>query len=358
MISLKKICSNQSSNIAIKDLEFHNGQYPIFGASGFIKNVDFYKQEKPYIAVVKDGAGVGRVMKLPAKSSIIGTMQYIIPNDNINISYLAYAMENMNLAKYYSGATIPHIYFKDYCKETLPDYTIAEQKQIADTLDKVTVLIYKHKKQLEKLGELVKARFVEMFGDVTNNDKNWHIEPLGNLCDISRGGSPRPIEQYLCGTIPWIKIGDATDGDDIYLTKTKEKILEIGIKKSRLVKSGSLIFANCGVSLGFARIITFDGCIHDGWLSFENIDENLNKIFLLKSLNCMTEYFRSIAPSGTQPNLNTAIMKSYKQIVPPIELQNQFADFVKQIEKTKTQVQKSLEQAETLKKALMQKYFG
>ena len=235
--------------------------------------------------------------------------------------------------------------------------TIEEQKQIANTLDKVTALIDKHKKQLEKLDELVKARFVEMFGDVTNNDKNWHIEPLGNLCDISRGGSPRPIEQYLGGTIPWIKIGDATDGDDIYLTKTKEKILEIGIKKSRLVKSGSLIFANCGVSLGFARIITFDGCIHDGWLSFENIDENLDKIFLLKSLNCMTEYFRSIAPSGTQPNLNTAIMKSYKQIVPPIELQNQFADFVKQVEKTKTEVQKSLEQAETLKKALMQKYF-
>lgn len=240
----------------------------------------------------------------------------------------------------------------------IQDIDFNEQKQIANTLDKVTALIDKHKKQLEKLDELVKARFVEMFGDVTNNDKNWHIEPLGNLCDISRGGSPRPIEQYLGGTIPWIKIGDATDGDDIYLTKTKEKILEIGIKKSRLVKSGSLIFANCGVSLGFARIITFDGCIHDGWLSFENIDENLDKIFLLKSLNCMTEYFRSIAPSGTQPNLNTAIMKSYKQIVPPIELQNQFADFVKQVEKTKAEVQKSLEQAEILKKALMQKYFG
>lgn len=278
---------------------------------------------------------------------------------NLDTQYLYYLFKGTDWSSGTNKAVLGLTLNKATLSEKkIPIPNIDMQKEIVLRLNLVTDLIDKHKKQLEKLDELVKARFVEMFGDVTNNDKNWHIEPLGNLCDISRGGSPRPIEQYLGGTIPWIKIGDATDGDDIYLTKTKEKILEIGIKKSRLVKSGSLIFANCGVSLGFARIITFDGCIHDGWLSFENIDENLDKIFLLKSLNCMTEYFRSIAPSGTQPNLNTAIMKSYKQIVPPIELQNQFADFVKQVEKTKTEVQKSLEQAETLKKALMQKYFG
>ena len=71
---------------------------------------------------------------------------------------------------------------------------------------------------------------------------------------------------------PWIKIGDATDGDNTYLRSTKEHIIQEGVKKSRLVKAGSLIFANCGVSLGFARIITFDGCIHDGWLAMEDID--------------------------------------------------------------------------------------
>ncbi len=96
--------------------------------------------------------------------------------------------------------------------------------------------------------------------------------------------------------MPWIKIGDATDGDSIYLNSTKEHIIQEGIKKSRLVKEGSLIFANCGVSLGFARIITFDGCIHDGWLAMEDIDERLDKVFLLQALNQMTEHFRGIAP--------------------------------------------------------------
>lgn len=94
-VRLGDICKKASSNIAQKDLESKSGIYSIYGASGFIKNVDFYNQESPYVAVVKDGAGIGRVMQLPAKSSVIGTMQYIIPNAGINVNYLAYAMEHM-----------------------------------------------------------------------------------------------------------------------------------------------------------------------------------------------------------------------------------------------------------------------
>ena len=197
-----------------------------------------------------------------------------------------------------------------------------------------------------------------MFGDININDKNWDCEPLGDLCTIVRGGSPRPIEQFLGGDIPWIKIGDATDGDNIYLSSTKEHIIQEGVKKSRFVKSGSLIFVNCGVSLGFARIITFDGCIHDGWLAMEDIDERLDKVFLLQALNQMTEHFRAIAPAGTQPNLNTAIMKAYKQVLPPIELQRDFIRFVHQVNKSKVAVQKALDETQLLFDSLMQEYFG
>lgn len=179
------------------------------------------------------------------------------------------------------------------------------------------------------------SRFIELFGDININDKGWERHPLGELCTIVRGGSPRPIENYLGGDVPWIKIGDATDGESIYLHQTKEHIIQEGVKKSRLVKAGSLIFANCGVSLGFARIITFDGCIHDGWLAMEDIDARLNKVFLLQTLNQMTDHFRKIAPAGTQPNLNTAIMKAYMQIVPPMKLQQEFISFVEQVDKSK-----------------------
>ena len=212
---------------------------------------------------------------------------------------------------------------------------VVKQREIVEILDKVNDIIEARKEELAQLDNLIKSRFVEMFGDINVNDKNWDCQPLGELCTIVRGGSPRPIEKFLGGEVPWIKIGDATVGDSIYLNSTKEHIIQEGVKKSRLVKSGSLIFANCGVSLGFARIITFEGCIHDGWLAMEDIDERLDKVFLLQALNQMTQHFREIAPAGTQPNLNTAIMKAYKQIIPPMELQKDYIAFVHQVAKLK-----------------------
>ena len=236
-------------------------------------------------------------------------------------------------------------------------HSLSKQREIVRVLDKTAAIIELRQQQLQKLDELVKARFVELFGDINTNDKKWDSQPLGELCTIVRGGSPRPIESFLGGDVPWIKIGDATKGDNIYLHATKEHIIQDGVKKSRMVKSGSLIFANCGVSLGFARIITFDGCIHDGWLAMEDIDVRLDKVFLLQALNQMTDHFRKIAPAGTQPNLNTAIMKAFIQIIPPMELQKEYIAFVEQTDKSKVVVQKALDEAQTLFDSLMQEYF-
>ena len=262
------------------------------------------------------------------------------------------------LASNSSGSTFKSIKMNQLKKMKFEIPALDKQDQIVAVLDKICNIIEMRKQELGSLDDLIKARFVEMFGDININDKNWNCEPLGELCTIVRGGSPRPIEQFLGGDVPWIKIGDATDGDNIYLNSTKEHIIQEGVKKSRLVKPGSLIFANCGVSLGFARIITFEGCIHDGWLAMEDIDERLDRVFLLQALNQMTEYFRTIAPAGTQPNLNTAIMKAYMQVIPPIELQRDYIRFVHQVDKSKVAVQKALDETQTLFDSLMQEYFG
>lgn len=254
--------------------------------------------------------------------------------------------------------TVKHLSAKELNKLELDMPGIEEQNVRAESMAKLEKVISHRKEELSALDNLIKARFVEVFGDININDKNWECEFLGNLCTIVRGGSPRPIEKFLGGDVPWIKIGDATEADNIYLSSTKEHIIKEGVKNSRLVKEGSLIFANCGVSLGFARIITFDGCIHDGWLAMEDIDKRLDKVFLLQALNQMTEHFRAIAPAGTQPNLNTAIMKAYKQVIPPIELQKEFIRFVHQVNKSKVAVQKALDETQMLFDSLMQKYFA
>lgn len=281
-------------------------------------------------------------------------------NDICLPRFLMYALRGKrtyieNRAK---GVAQKGIYLKEVSDIDIYIPDISNQEIIINKLDKVNTIIKLRQEELLALDNLIKARFVEVFGDININDKNWECEFLGNLCTIVRGGSPRPIEKFLGGDVPWIKIGDATEADNIYLSSTKEHIIKEGVKNSRLVKEGSLIFANGGVSLGFARIITFDGCIHDGWLAMEDIDKRLDKVFLLQALNQMTEHFRAIAPAGTQPNLNTAIMKAYKQVIPPIELQKEFIRFVHQVNKSKVAVQKALDETQMLFDSLMQEYFN
>ena len=90
----------------------------------------------------------------------------------------------------------------------------------------------------------------------------------------------------------------------------------------------------------------------------EDIDKRIDKVFLLQALNQMTEHFRAIAPAGTQPNLNTSIMKTFKQIIPPLELQREYIEFCEQTDKSKLSIQQGLDKLEILKKSLMQKFFG
>lgn len=286
----------------------------------------------------------------------------VTPKINVQSRYLYWLFNsnkfNEQKNKNCKGATQKALNNEGFSKICINDFPIVEeQNKIIDKLDKVQEIIDIRKKQIEQLEQLIKSQFVEMFGDPVMNSKHLKTETLGNICNIYRGASPRPINKYLKGTIPWIKIGDATKGDNIYLNKTKEKVTEEGAKKSRLIKKGSLIFANCGVSLGFARIINFDGCIHDGWLAFEGFENVLNPEFLLQSLNFCTEHFRNIAPEGTQPNLNTNIMKNYKQIIPDMDSQLRYVEMVRLIDKQKFEIQKSLEEMQNLNESLMSKYF-
>ena len=170
-VKLGDVCERGTSNLKQSDVVGINGVYPIYGASGYIGNVDFYHQENSYVAVVKDGAGIGRTTLCPAKSSVIGTMQYLLPKDNVLPEYLYYVVSYMHLEKYFTGATIPHIYFKDYKNKEFNLDSVEKQKQIVDILGKCKVVIEARKRELQLLDELIKARFVELFGDPVANDK-------------------------------------------------------------------------------------------------------------------------------------------------------------------------------------------
>ena len=339
MVRLGDVCKKGSSNIAQKDLEGHDGHYPIYGASGYIKDVDFFQMEHAYIAVVKDGAGVGRIMKLPGKSSVIGTMQYIIPNDSVDIGYLAYAMEHMNLAKYYSGATIPHIYFKDYHKEQLPLPSLDEQRHIAAVLDKVSDLIAKRKQQLDKLDEIVKAKFVEMFGEPILNNKGFPTICGKDYFKLSNGKAV-PEDKRLASGIP------AYGGNGISWYTDKS-----------LCSIDTLVVGRVGFQSGNVHLAKGPLWITDNAMYISDFyTKNYNLIFLCALMEHID--FTKYQDAGDLKKITQKPFMKMMFIDPPQEIQKQYSDFVEQIDKSKLTIQRSCDKLKVLKKALMQRYFG
>ena len=192
---LKEVCDKGSSNLQQNKLVGLDGDYPVFGASGYVQNISSYHQAKPYIGIVKDGSGVGRVNVYPAKSSLLGTMQYLLPKEGFEIGYIAYCLKNLKLAKFVTGAAIPHIYFRDYgeCPIPIPPKNI--QQKIVSELDKISEVLEKKKLQLKELDNLAQAIFYEMFGDPVENNKGWSTKALGELSEKIANGYNAKLEE-------------------------------------------------------------------------------------------------------------------------------------------------------------------
>ena len=156
-VKLEDVCERGLSNLKQADVIDKTGEYPVYGATGYLGNIDFYHQEKQYVAVIKDGAGIDRTILCPPKSSVIGTMQYLLPKENVLPEYLCYVVKYMHLEKYFTGATIPHIYFKDYKNEEFNLDTPDRQTEVVSILKKVEMIIEFRHQELEKLDDLIKA---------------------------------------------------------------------------------------------------------------------------------------------------------------------------------------------------------
>ena len=363
-VRLEDVCEKGSSNLKQSDVINKAGAYPIYGAAGYLGNVDFYHQDKPYVAVVKDGAGIGRTSLHPAKSSVIGTMQYLLPKSNVLPEYLYYVVQYMHLEKYFTGATIPHIYFKDYKSEQFNLDTIERQKKIITSLQKVETLIKARQQQLQKLDELIKARFVELFGDCVLNTKGWKTKRLGDIAEV--GSSKRVFVEDLKGTgIPFYRgteISALAEGKTVVpeLFISEEHYSEL-CKATGFPQTGDLLMPSICPD-GRIWIVNTSEPFYfkDGRVLWVHaINNNYNPVFLLHTLKdrIMTDY-SSIASGTTFAELKIFALKECRIFEVPLELQNQFATFVKQIDKSKSAVQKSLDEAQLLFDSLMQQYFG
>ena len=180
----------------------------------------------------------------------------------------------------------------------------------------------------------IKSKFNEMF-ESKQNGTTRRISEVANIC---RGASPRPISNYLTEDkdgVNWIKIGDVSI-DDIYVTHTAEKITKDGADKSRYVAPGDFILSN-SMSFGRPYVVSITGCVHDGWLIISDYQKALNTLFFYYELrtNTVQKQFHSLANGTTVDNLNSELVRDVHIFIPPIEIQNQFADYAEKCDKLK-----------------------
>lgn len=368
-VRLEDVCEKESSKLKQSDVIDQNGMYPVYGASGYLGNINTYQQSNYYIAVVKDGAGIGRTMLLPPESSIIGTMQYLIPKDNVLPEYLYYVVKAKHLEKYFSGATIPHIYFKDYKNEQFDLVSFEEQREIINRLKKIEIIIDNLSKNLLLLDELVKARFVEMFGDPMINPYEWQVINISEVlrAKASNGFFSRRDDYCDDGNVKVLGVANVVNRMysqvvDLPRTNANEKDIE-----KFEVKYGDMLFCRSSLvaeGIGKASIIP------------EGVQTNIlfecHVIRLPLDLDkCVPEFLQTLSTTKFFRNQiisksKTATMTTIGQdgilktniILPPLEKQKEYYNFVKQIDKSRSRIQKSLEASQELFDSLMQEYFG
>ena len=334
-VKLEDVCERGTSNLKQSDIAKTRGDYPIYGASGYIGNTNFYHQEKPYVAVVKDGAGVGRAALYPANSSVIGTMQYLLPKDNVLPKYLFYVVSYMHLEKYYTGATIPHIYFKDYKNEEFNLDLLERQAEIVEILEKCEKIIEKRKQEIQLLDDLIKARFVELFGDPVSNSYELPEATLPELGEFGRGVSkhrPRNDPKLLGGEYPLIQTGDVANAG-LYITSYNSTYSELGLKQSKMWDRGTLCIT-IAANIAKTAILEFDACFPDSVVGF-TANERTNNVFIHYWFSFFQAILESQAPESAQKNINLKILSELKVIVPEKNKLDAFVEFINQVTKSK-----------------------
>lgn len=156
---LKDVVKEKKSSLKLSQVN-DNGQFPVFGASGIVGYQDNFQIDCPSVAIIKDGAGIGRVSLLPEKSSVLGTMEAFVPNADISNEYLYFYLTHLKLGRSFTGSTIPHIYFKNYKNSVFPDESFENQGKIAGDLSSILNEIVKKKNQMDYFVSLVKSLFV------------------------------------------------------------------------------------------------------------------------------------------------------------------------------------------------------
>lgn len=355
-----------------KQVKNPKGRYPIYGSGGIFGYADEYLCE-PGTTVIGRKGTINSPIYVNQRFWNVDTAFGISPSYKINSKYIYYFCVSFNFKKIDKSTTIPSLAKRDILKIKLFLPPFPEQRAIVAKIDQLfsdldngiaNLKVAKAKLEIYRQAVLKKA-FEGRF--VANQNRKclpdgWKLTKISNLCDVVRGGSPRPAgdERFYNGDIPFLKVADLTKNKGIFLTNHSFTIKEAGLKKTRFVDANTLLLSNSGATLGVPKICVFPTTFNDGIAAFLGLDEDI-LLYHYYFWNSKTRELRNINQGAAQPNLNTGIIgaieipigpkKDLKTTVQAIETRLSVCD------KLSETIDQSLEKSEALRQSILKKAF-
>ena len=344
-----------------------NGQYPFFTCAIEPLKIDSYSYDCECVLVA--GNGDLNVKYYNGKFDAYQRTYIIESNDKskLEVPYLYYFLDSYieTLRKQSIGGVIKYIKLGNLTNASIPLISVSEQNKIVRILNRAKSIITHRKQQLEKLDLLVKARFVEMFGDPEFNNYNWDTFKMAELCTVS--SSKRVYQSELTNEgVPFLRISDLvnrmdynTETCDLFISEEKySDLLNNGLvpQKDDILVTARGTLGRCYIVKDTDRFYFQDGMIT--WLS--SYSEKIIPVYIsyLFSMHGIKKQIEEMQAGSTVAYLSIAMTKKLSIMLPPLDLQTQFADFVQQVDKSRVAIQNDLEQAQMLFDSLMQEYFG
>ena len=360
MARLEEVCEIlDSKRVPITAKDRVAGPYPYYGANGVQDHVADYIFDDELVLLAEDGGHFGSIDKpiayrVSGKCWVNNHAHVLKPKECIDVDYLCYSLMFRDVSDIVNGATRQKLTQADMRKIEIPLLSIEEQKAVVDKIGKAFELIALRKEQLAKLDQLVKSRFIELFGD-----KGYPEDSLLNLCNIIdyRGKTPEKVEYGLPFiTAKNVRMHQMNLEPREYISKeTYDKVMVRGFPKE-----GDVLFTTEAPLGNVCRIPHFDTEFYIGQRIVTLQTEKLEPIYLEYALSSDDFKMKYMGKSSgsTVTGIRVRLLEQLTIPVPPIELQEQFAAFVEQTDKSKLAIQQSHDKLELLKKSLMQEYFG
>ena len=357
---LGEVCTMyQPKTISTQEL-VDAGAYLVYGANGVIGKYDKYNHEQSEILMTCRGATCGTINISEPFSWINGNAMVIHPTNNDYVrDFLVYQLKAVDKSSVITGAAQPQI--TRQMLQTLPVVLapIEDQQRIVAELNCLNEMIAVKQEQLKEFDKLAQSIFYDMFGDPVSNDKEWETYKLEELGVLARGVSkhrPRNAPELLGGTMPLIQTGDVANAE-MYITSYTSTYSDLGIAQSKVWDAGTLCIT-IAATIGKCAILSFKACFPDSVVGFMAERSKTNNVYMYFIFKRLQKILEMNAPAVAQKNINLAVLNALQIPLPPLSLQQQFADKISAIEAQKELVKQSIAETQTLLDYTMDYYFN